>query len=541
MKTRLNRSGPYWQRGYVSIIAILALAMVVLVILMQSVRRTGSDALETQQYHDSVAALAAAESGIEIAKGKMFAAFNSGSTLSTICDLSKFSSLTPQSIGTQGKFTFVSATPAGSGAGAYCKIRVKGTVRNANRILETWIGIKEQFGTSGFGTTASLSLSNKYPGFQTLAVYDLAWRLKGSDGHDALTAIPGSQIIDTSNNAFCIDCSATNKSWINMKNPWTIELGGESNALGGAGGSDVANNVDGSATFTRSISSNRNYLMVGLQMGGTASTAPAIVGGITFSNVATAQTTASGKDQKNCPPETNALVLGVSGRGMGMYSLDGKTAYTTPNFNAGFNTITLNNIFTFTEKYVHYPDIGGGTPYSYGDIFAEIFFYFKNPVTNIKPASIGIDCPGKAKSCSNPTVLYDARGATKIHINSTTGLSKNDYITDGNKIPYGSQIVSIGTDDLSSAGGSASTPYITITGTGIQSGFTGSETICSGICGLLPNGANNAFLTGYGTNATLNKGWAAGLACIVGADPNKVSAITSSSLRVIQWHEVVIN
>ena len=488
MKTLLIRSSGLRQRGYVSVIAVLMLALAVLVILTQSIKMYGSKALESQEYYDSVAALAAAESGTELAKAQLVANYAGNGNLGTSCSLTTPASNT---VG-RGQFTYVSA--ALSSTGTYCKFRVMGTVNKANRTIETWMGFTDTIGTAGYGTAPTMTLNNNYP-VQALAVFDLAWRVAGSDGQSP-----------SSGNVHCTDC-ATNQLWFD-------ELTGIGNGLGGVGNYTTAG-IGGSAPYSHTLgtsaSDSRNYTMVGMLMGGSAAAPPSAVGWLKFSNTSnqpslTAQS-ATGSAGTGCSNDNaNAVVLGISGRGAGIDPITG-----IANTSAGFDTANLNGIITagMWTKYVHYPNIDGSSPNAVGDIFSEIFYYYKGPPVTVTGAS-------------------GNKNSTTITLtNPTSSLSVGDTIKSGVDIPDNTTITAI----------DASKTVLTISNK-LDNKIT-NGTLCSGICSMVPKNSGSATLTLSRNTATLAKGWVAGIACIMGVNNNYVSVVKTSTPRVIQWHEVI--
>ncbi len=120
------------QRGVVSILSLMLLVSVVIFILAKSIDMSGSRALETQQYFDSTAALALAESGKEVANASITAAVNADDA-AFLASCSGFASSSPIALG-QGTFQYIpSPTPSSS---SLCPIRIKGSVRGASRTLE---------------------------------------------------------------------------------------------------------------------------------------------------------------------------------------------------------------------------------------------------------------------------------------------------------------------------------------------------------------------------------------------------------------------
>lgn len=472
MNTPHTRSFKGCQGGYVSVLAVVALASVVLVILTQSFRLYGTKALESQEYYDSVAALAVAESGTEIAK----ALIDANCTLTTP---------TSNAVGS-GTFTFLSSQLSGT----VCKFRVKGTVNNANRTIETTISMSDDVGISGYGTTPTLTVKKEWPVWATV-VFDLAWRVKGSDGYP--------DTIKT--NVTCLTCDS-NKLWSDY-------LAGTDNGIGGTGNNIQINQI-GTATATKSqtLSSDRNYVMVGLAMGGSNAKAPSSVGGWTFtfnnnsgSTIQSANSTNGGGT--GCTDiNANALVLGISTQGPG-----------NGNVKAAFNSVDLNGIITSTmwgNRYVHYPNVDGTSPNAKGDVFAEIFYYYKTPVL--------IDGATGQKSKTTITVPGDV----------TNLLKTNDYIRADTYLPTDTYIKSISYDNKNNQTTIDINTPISKTMPNVQ--------LCNGLCSLPSTGVLK--LTGN-ADTSQTVGWVAGIACMKDVNPLYVKVVSSSNPRVIQWHEVI--
>jgi hypothetical protein len=468
------------QRGIVSVIAVLLLSMVVLVILARSVSMKGAAALESQQYNDSVAALAVAESATELAKSTITALYNSTGSLSSSC------SLTTPSPNSMGNGTFKFGPTAVDSSLTYCKFRVKGTVGKANRTIETWIGFTDQIGTAGNGRFPSLTLQNKFAPSQSLAIFNLAW----------LTFLQGG------GNVLCADCSGSQL--------WYDQLTG-SNQMGGVGNYASPPNNSNSVTYKHTLGSqstdNRDYSMVGLLIGGTLSTPPTTAGWLKFSN-----TSASPGSLSQSAPDSglgtgctddnaNAVVLGISGTGNSVA--------------AGFDLADLNGSITTAmwQKYVHYPNTDGSSPGSITDVFSEIFYYTRTPVfytgASGSKNSSTITLPnGTSGMVSGSTIKVSTNngqpGAGEIQVNTTYTVASSTTLTLSKPIK---------SNDLVNA------------------------TLCSGICSMVPQVRNASTLTLSRNTQTLAKGWVAGIACI--KDAKTATIVRTSSPHVFKWHEVL--
>lgn len=504
MKTFLALTHRRWQRGYVSVLVVLVLSMVVLTILIQSVRMSGTRALESQQYLDSVQALAIAEGGTEIALGKFLTAYNANSNFDTSCtNLTPTGPTTPLPLGNgSGYFSFTSAKVEDSN----CKIRVKGNVGNANRTIETWVGLTNVVGTAGYGKTPQLNLPSTF-GSSTLGVFTLAWRVKGSDYYDK------SDPNFFQANVYCSTCG-TNQLWYD-------ELKGDP-AIGGVGNSKAS--AQG-PSYQQTLDQNRNYVMAGLVLGA-SSGAPSASPGFEFSSVSAGGTVSSLTQGTACDDKSNALVLGVSARGVGL--LDNGVV----DASAGFDNATLKNGTTvvidqnaWSAPLVHYPNKVGSTPGSMGDVFVDIFYYFyKNPVLVSVDNSARNKCAkDKGKAPAN------CQGSDQIRVSSTTDLKLNT--------PF----------RTTTTGGYFSSTILATTGNNtvtiqdpLNNDLADTAQICqSGLCTLLPTKSNQLTLTLTGTNAPSNKGWVAGFACIANSNKDMVRVVQSSTLKVTKWSEVI--
>lgn len=501
MKTLLPITPRVWQRGYVSVLVVLALSMVLLSILIQSVRMSGTKALESQQYLNSTQALAMAESGMEIAIAEIVKKYSANSDLSASCGTGALGGLpSTKTLGATipGSFTYLSAAP--NATNSYCKIRVKGTVGTANRTIEAWLQFTQQFGTGGFGTTPTLTLDNTL-GVPALAIFDLAWPVKGSDGLDRASDP------NLNNNAYCSTCT-TGQLWNGAK---------AGNGFAGAGYSQTAANGT-SVEYTRTLDYNRNYIMIGLLLGGLNNNYPASVGGLEFINESTQNWVNADNKLPGCTDNNvSALVLGISAKG---YGTSGNT--TPPNYTASFDTVDLNGIITTGtaqgqwKRLIHYPNTDGSSPADrtgytpMGDIFAEMYYVYKGP----------------------PVIAANAKGNkndTSFTVDSVANLKKDDYIraSGSTAIKDFTQITSLNT--------ATNTVYINKS----LSENLNKDTICSGLCGIIPRDPTAAKLTIGGVNSVF-KGLTAGIACLSNVDNNNIKILTSlSTHRIIQWHEVV--
>lgn len=476
------------QRGIVSVIAVLVLAMVVLVILARSVSIKGSEALESQQYSDSMAALAVAESATELAKSKIISLYETSGLSS--CTSGNLVTPSPNTMG-NGTFSFGPA--AVDTSNTYCKFRVKGTVGKASRTIETWIGFTDEIGTAGNGRFPSLTLKNKFAPAPSLAVFNLAW----------ITFLTGSSPV------LCSDC--------NSNQLWYDELTG-SNKMGGVGNYTSTSVNPDSLTYQHTLGTqagdDRHYSMVGLLIGGTPANppnpaiTPTTVGWMKFSNTSSAPNTSSQSASDSglgtgCTDDSaNAVVLGISGTGT--------------NVNAGFDFADLNGVITTAmwRKYVHYPNTDSTSPGLITDVFSEIFYYTQEPRSY----------PGATGTKNSSTITFV--DPVDLKVGETIKVSTNNGLPGVGEIPYKTTIKDV---DI--------TKKIVTLSDKIKTNNLNNATLCTGICSLVPQVKNASTLTLSRNSNTNAKGWVAGIACIKGA--KTATLVTKSSPRVLKWHEVL--
>lgn len=176
MRAPIHTSAQRLQRGFVSIIALLFLSSVVVFVLSKSLGMSGSKSLETQQYLDSIAALALAESGREVTTARIISAVNnaydSNGNLPANFSLCTASPLAITDLGALGKFEFVSASGT-----ANCTIQIKGTRGTANRTIDVTFANGTSIGVGGRGTDVKLTINN-YFDVPAIVAYNLGWLSK---------------------------------------------------------------------------------------------------------------------------------------------------------------------------------------------------------------------------------------------------------------------------------------------------------------------------------------------------------------------------
>lgn len=483
MKALLHAPTQRLQQGVVSVIALLFLVSVVVFILMQSLSRSGSKALESQQYFDSVAALALAESGRELAVASIANAVNANDTqFLTSCN--SYASSSPIAMG-RGTFQYSPSTTAPSSS--LCPVRVTGTVGQAHRTLESKINLSYQVGTGGYGTDVNMALNNT-DSKPAVAVFNLAWRRQGSTG----ASPSGGQAVASA----CIlpECGMQ----------WNLESSSGLPSVGSLGTSlGVAANA--SVPVHQTLNSARNYVEVGLILVGKV-TQPQFKGNYS-SNKETTNTQniefSRGTTPNNwCANDADTLVFGVSGRG-------------DDNPSAEFSSVEFDRLGTQAQRIpmgkpgeykwtAHYPNTDGSSPNTFGDVFSEIW-YIHNPYVLMTNAS---------------------SSGTTITVDSTVGLSADTYI----KVNTSDGIVrlkvkSVDNDNKTFTVYTAAPPF-------------NGATVYGGISALFSSSETKTTFELRRANAAAQQ-WAGGFVCYSGVDPSKVRRVSSSQLRVQQWHEVL--
>lgn len=505
------------QQGMASILGLLFLSVVVIFILMKSLNMSGTKSLETQQHLDSIAALTLAESGREMAAAAITTAVNGNdAAFKTSCD--NFASGTT-TVGTGQSFTYKTASKASTTT--LCPVRVQGTSGTANRTIESWFNMKAVIGTGGYGQTASMSLKNN-SGSPAVAIFNLAWRISGSTGQNPPNTPP---------NASASSCS-------NCISEWNLAStgGGGPNAVGSMG-TAIANVPTGSDAVVspQTLDAPRNFAEVGLILGGLSSTAPNIVGcykdqqGTANTSSGSSSSGTSGfvlgpKANSNCGPTSgnwcdaaDTIVFGVSGRG-------------NDNVSASFSTLTLNGTPITTEPITtpswmaHYPNTDGSSPpIMKGDVFSEIWYRYNKRIADMTVKSVAT--AGLITTVTvNGTVALDSSMIIQVNKNNA-----------GYFVPY---------TKPTNIRASGSDTAFDVPTAAVSSTINNNATICTGICALFNNpwdSSNNnktTFTLTHDNNFT-DQQWAGGFVCLSGVDPSKVRRISSSSLTVQKWHEVV--
>ncbi len=500
MKPFVLPSKPNAQRGFLTMIVMAFLASVVLFILAKSLSMSGTKSLESQEHYDSVSALALAESGLEAGLASLTHAVNLDDTAFT-SSCASLASSTAIPLG-RGTFQYTpSSTPSSS---SVCPIRVKGSVNSAARTLEAQINFKVQIGDGNFGQSPSLTLRNPYS-VPAVAIFNLAWGLKRSSGHattgNGTTAKPN-----------CTGCIAR----------WNLASAGGGNNAVGSMGTSMPVAANSTVTFAETLSDLRNYVQVGLIMGGIAGSPTYINSfsdnketGNTSNNLTTTGNIPTGEPSGGggwCNG-ADTLILGLSG--VGPYQASPPPPaydYTAAMTSVTFNTNAGADAAIPLTWASHYPNTDGTSPNTTGDVYSEIWWTY-NPYIKMTGAS---------------------SSGTTVTVASTANLKTGTLL----KVYSGSGTFAANTRVSSVLGPTQFTVNQTPT-TALSSGAV----ICGGICALFhtpaTSGATTTLTISRTGRAATAQQYAGGMACFSGVDPTKVKRVSSSGLNLRLWHEIL--
>ena len=500
-------------RGFVSVITMLFLALVVLFILGKSLMMSGSKGLESQQQYDSVAAHALAESGLELSLGNISNAVNlNESAFTGKCD--SFDTSSAIGLG-RGQFQYVHSSTARTSK--LCPIRVKGMVNKATRTLEAQVNFEWEIGTGNYGGLPTLNpptmaLKNPYD-VAAAAVFNLAWRVKDSLGHPEATG----------NNAIAIPCTGCPVAW-------NLNSSAGNNAVGSLGSiRSVAKNSE--VQVSQTLDQNRNYVEVGLILGGYSTTTPPANTGsysddkqtgntsnslITYGNIPNKGLSATSRplqDNQNWCYQADTLVFGLSGRGPDTYNYSAKLS--AVDFNS--NGSPAQQIgFTYVA---HYPNTDGTSLGTAGDVYADIW-YIHNPYVYMTGATSNVLYPTTV-TVTNPVTL---KAGTYLKVYSGTG-----------QLQAFTQVK----NDVANA------TTFEITKPILSGNALAGANICGGICALFDNpsdgGATTRLKVTRTPEAAAAQQYAGGLACFSGVDKDKIKPVTTSGKLKYLWHEVATN
>lgn len=505
-------------RGFVSVIVMLFLALTVLFMIGNSLTMSGSKSLESQQQYDSVAALALAESGLEASLASISKAVNlNAAEFPTTCTSYNGSSSTPINLGrNNGYFQYVSSntTPTSQ----LCPVRVLGSVNNAKRTVEAQVNFQWQIGTGNYGGTASnnpptMTLKNPYD-VPAAAVFNLGWRIKGSLGHPEAT---GNQASATP----CTGCVSR----------WNLVSSAGNNAVGSLGSTYTVAPLS-EVSVSQTLDLDRNYVEVGLILGGFAgppATAPVYTGSysdkqetantanstVTYGNIPSKGNDATSRplmDSQNWCYQADTMVFGLSGRGPDTYDYSAKLG--SVDFNSSGSPAQQVPL-----KYVaHFPNTDGTSPGTTGDIYADIWYVYNQ--------------------FAYMTEANASAGATTITVKESVSLKKDTYL----KVYSGTGELAGFTQVLSDVNNSNSIPITKPVPAGKA---LSNANVCAGICALFDNPSSGNASTKLKITRTATAAaaaqYAGGLACFKGVDPAKIRAITTSGTLKYLWHEVSAN
>jgi len=151
------------QRGAAALMIVLFLLVAGSVAVITALSIAGSDSGDTAYQHNSVAALALAESGLERVAGRLAA---------TAC--ASLGTEGPYSLG-QGSFSII--TPAPYVDIGWCRVRVSGTVGAVTRTVDAWLSggsvVLEQESDAS-ATTGTLSFAHTVAGANRLLLVGIA-------------------------------------------------------------------------------------------------------------------------------------------------------------------------------------------------------------------------------------------------------------------------------------------------------------------------------------------------------------------------------
>jgi len=482
------------QRGFASIAAVVFVILFVFFILQQSLRMLGDKSIDSLQYLNSINALYIADSGAERATGIISNLVAGGTSTTTACDSAKLDnngSATAIAFPGGGSFAYATPTTPAGPAGT-CDVRVTGTFKNANRTVQARINVASELGTAGFGHDISMQLNNPND-VAGVGVFNLAWRRQGSTGHSTA----GGQA--TASACTLPSCGLQ----------WNIESSSGQPSVGSMG-TAVGIAAQASVTVAQTLSTDRNYVEVGMVMPGLA-TQPLVKGsfadkkrtGNTANNTVTTGDTPSGEaNASSWCYAADTLVFGISGRG----NDDVTGAYSSVVFNSA-GTPAQPVPLTYVA---HYPNTDGSTPDVFGDVFSEIWWTY-NPYVRFSGAS----SVGTTVTVSTPQTL---KAGTILKVFSGTGVfAGNTKVVANTTAQTTFQVTPAPTTPLVNA------------------------TLCGGICALFNNPSSAASSTTFAVTRTspVAQQWAGGFTCLSGVDPTKVRPVTRSSARISQWHELI--
>jgi hypothetical protein len=454
----------------------------------QSLQISSGNSIGAQQYQDNLSALYLAESGMERARGSLTLAANTNpANFQSTCE-----SYRNGGTFALGNGSFQYLDPQQASTPTFCAVKVVGIAGSASRTLQTSTGFTPSSGNVGFGSDIVSMVANPNS-LSSLGFFNLAWRRHGSTGHNTSGGNAGGNNCSPST---CIPLWNINSS---SGNPSVGSLGAAVNVA-----------ANSSSQITQTISDDRNFVGVGINLPG-LSGQPVIKGSFadskrttnTKNNMVTTGDTSSGEANNWCRA-ADTLVFGLSGRG----NDDMTAAFTSMIFNSSGSPaqpITMTRIG-------HSPNTDGSTPNAFGDVFSEIWYTY-NPYVYATNASSN----GTTVTVTSPISL---KAGTILKVYSGTGVFAGNTQVVSNVTNATQFLVSL-------------TPTTQLT----------NATICGGICALFNNPASSSSSTEFRLtrNSAAAKEWAAGFTCLAGVDPSKINLVTNTSVKLTSWREVVTN
>jgi hypothetical protein len=486
-------------KGFVTIVAVLFLLSVVLFILGKSLSMSSSKSIESQQYLDSIQALAMAENGMESAKAYLT---QDTSQLKTRCD-ALFSS-SPPIVPTLTGGTFSYTKPSLPSNNGFCAIRARGTVGKAQRTIEAQFNLIYQNGTAGHGDTANLTISNPYP-VPAVALFNLAWQ----------TQDPISNTNPIKSN-ICSGCSTSNGTSWN-----TTTSGGGTKSVGSMG--TVYPNV--AANFYSTISQTlykgattsltaSNYAEVGIFLGGSTGAAPSLTGMYYGTNPTQNNNTnalSSGSipwtsSGSNWCDQADTLVFAASARVLND-NVKFLSPFSSVIFGVGLTQQTNLSLLTYFPI-AQLPNVTG-------EVVTGIW-YAHNYYAQLNNASATL-------------------GSTSITVPSTTSLIRAGTIL---------KVQSGGADFANVTRVTADVPVgsVAITVDKPVPALT-NATLCGGICAFFNSTTTQSTMNVTrlsGTNPADIDDYTGGLACFKGVEKGRINPLYGKgSLSQQLWHEVI--
>lgn len=483
----LRRPSPHAvQSGVVGLLMLLVFTAGVVWVQIQAQQISAGNSLAAQLNQDSLSALYLAESGLERARASLsLAASADPANFQTTCD--SFTASGPFTLG-RGLFRYLD--PQQPSSTFFCALKVEGQVGAARRVLQTGMRFSASSGPVGFGRSLVSGIDNP-SSVASVGLFHWAWRRHGSTGHSTSGG--------NASGSACLlpDCEPL---WHNVSSSGSPSVGSMGTAVPMA--------AHTSAQISQTLSAERNYVGLGIQLSGL--TGPPVIQGSFADDKRTANTrnasvtqgdTSSGQANAWCAG-ADTLVFGVSGRG------DDNTA-------AALNAVVFNTHGSPAQpvamtRTAHAPNLDGSTPNAFGDVFSEIW-------TTYNPFVFAT----QAQSVQRTVTL-----ASPISVQAGTLLK-----------------VYSGTGEFA---GHTRVLNTVVNATQFQVDKTPSErlinaTLCGGICALFHDPSSSRSKTEFTVtrNAAADKEWAGGFTCLTGVDPARIQALGRHGLKLTSWREAV--